>query len=135
MKEKLVALTKEAERHGYTLVASDCYRTAQQQAEGRKKKGNLCAKPYESAHQYGCAFDLVLFDPNGKEVNIKKVPWFYNYAKNELDLFWLYDVKPVETWHFERKGWNKPGSSVYSEYCNKTGKTPKRQRQNFDAMG
>ena len=125
MKDKLVALHKEAKKHGYTLVANDCYRSASVQAAGRKRKGNLCAPPNKSPHQYGCAFDLALYDSNGKQVDISRVKWFSDYAKNTLNLTWGQDWKSKkESWHFERKNWNKPGSDVYLAYCQNNGIKP-----------
>ena len=129
---KLVALSKEAEKHGYTLVASDCVRTHSQQAAGvRKKNGGStkwCAPVGKSPHEYGCAFDLVLLDPNGKVVNIKDVSWFNQYATRNLNLDWGQNwSSKKEPWHFNLKDWQYR-SDVRSEYIAYNGKLPNGQR-------
>lgn len=127
MKEKLVALSEEAKKHGYTIVANSCYRSANEQANIKKKTPNLGANPNRSPHQYGCAFDLQLYNSKGKKVDIKTVPWFYNYAKKVLNLAWGQDWTrhKKESWHFERKNWNKPESDVYLAYCKNNNIKPK----------
>lgn len=127
LKDSLVKLTKLADQHGYKLVVSDGHRSISEQADLKRRKPSLAATPGKSAHNYGCAIDIALYEKStSKQVDITKLPWFYNYAKDTLGLAWGQDWKNhiKESWHFERKDWNKAGSDVYLAYCKQNGITP-----------
>jgi len=105
LKHSLAELTKLADEHGYYLVISDGYRSAAEQTKAKKRKPGLVASADKSLHVHGKAMDLAVY-PKGKEypVDITKLPWFYNHAKNELNLAWGQDWRSKkESWHFELK--------------------------------
>ena len=129
LKDSLVKLTQLADQHGYKLVVSDGHRSISEQADLKRRKPSLAATPGKSAHNYGCAIDIALYEKStSKQADITKLPWFYNYAKDTLGLAWGQDWKNhiKESWHFERKDWNKAGSDVYLAYCKQNGITPER---------
>lgn len=102
MKEKVVAMSKKAEQLGYTMVISDGFRSHEQQATAKKKKPTLCAAPGKSAHEYGAAIDIALYDKNGKQISVKYVKEFANYATQTLGLGWGQNWQSKkEDWHFE----------------------------------
>ena len=87
MKDILVKLDKKAKELGYSLVVIDGFRSHATQAAAKKRKPKLCAPAGKSAHEYGVAVDLALYDSNGKQVSIDKVLPFATYAQS-LGLEW-----------------------------------------------
>ena len=128
MKDKLIKLTKEAEKHGYKLFVSSGFRSHSSQASLKKRKPGLAASAYKSAHEYGCALDLGLINEKGQKVDIKNVPWFYNYATKNLGLEWGQNWKSKkESWHFNLKSWQYR-TDVRREYIACNGRLPNGER-------
>ncbi len=114
MLDIMIKLDQKAKELGYTVVFSDCYRSHDQQADGYRRKPNLCAPPYKSAHEYGAAVDLVLFK-NGRKVSVYDVPEFSNYAVS-IGLEWGGTWKSKkEPWHFNIRNW-KERADIAGEY-------------------
>lgn len=115
MKETLVKLDKKAKELGYTMVVIDGFRSHATQAAAYRKKPKWCARPGKSAHEYGAAVDLALYDKNGKQISIDRVPEFGKYAQS-LNLVWgaTWDNKK-EPWHFNFVNW-QARADIKSEY-------------------
>lgn len=115
MKETLVKLDKKARELGYTMVVIDGFRSHKTQANAYRKKPKWCARPGKSAHEYGAAVDLALYDKNGKQISIDKVPEFGRYAQF-LNLVWGATwSKKYEPWHFNFVNWQSR-TDIKSEY-------------------
>ena len=115
MKDTLVKLDKKAKELGYTMVVIDGYRSHETQAAAYRKKSGLCARAGKSAHEYGAAVDLALYDKNGKQISIDRVPEFGKYAQS-LNLVWGATwASKKEPWHFNFVNW-KERADIKSEY-------------------
>ncbi len=117
MKDALIKLDKKAEELGYTMVVVDGYRSHECQAAARKRKGSIVAPAGKSAHEYGVAVDLALYDKNGKQINIAKVPAFGEFAES-IGLEWGQrwgKTQTKEPWHFNFNDW-RDLADVKDEY-------------------
>lgn len=115
MKNTLVKLDKKAKELGYTMVVIDGFRSHATQAAAYRRKPNLCARAGKSAHEYGAAVDLALYDKNGKQISIDRVPEFGKYAQS-LNLVWgaTWSNKK-EPWHFNFVNWQNR-ADISAEY-------------------
>ena len=104
-------LLSAAEEMGLTIVYSDAERTVSESNKARKRKGNIVAPGGESPHNYGVAYDIVLYK-DGKKVDedsaIQK-----EFAKKAIEysngqITWGGDWKKEgEKHHFELSNWRK----------------------------
>lgn len=100
---KVLELIGLAEEAGTPIRITEGYRSPARQAElyaqGRTKPGKIVtnAKPGESIHQYGCAFDIV-FTKTGYEGNWDKI----GQLGKSLGFTWGGDFKSIKDRpHFE----------------------------------
>lgn len=120
--DTLVALSKEAAKHGCSIVVTSSFRTYSEQAALNRKKGTygkrgssgrvgVAAVAGTSPHEYGQAIDFTIVK-NGKQLTISRssTPWAIECLAQH-GMTWGGDFRSVkEPWHF-----NTSNASAYRE--------------------
>lgn len=121
LKAKCQELVNKCAEHGFLIKVISTYRNAEYQ--NSLKKGTTKATAYNSYHQWGLAFDIAVFNPDGKTIlnnwNPKKGDNWFKAGEigKELGIEWGGDWTSIKDYgHFQIKVFNliglKDGTAV-----------------------